>query len=297
MPDRGRWHAQIAMVVAMGCWAGNDALVKLCAGQLPAGPILALRGAFALVLLLAVLALGRYGAHWRALARPLVALRCALEFGAALTAVWALSLAPLATVTALAMLAPMLAALGAAGMGWERTDRWRTLAIGVGMCGALLVVAPWHGPGAEPWGIASGLACALCLAARDLSTRQLAHAIPAPVLTLATTATACIAGLGLWVFDAGASHPVQATSVWALAGAAVCATAANLCLMRALRLSAVGALMPLRFTLLPWAALLGALIWDEHPTPAAWIGLGLIALGGIAGLRLTSPASRRAPPV
>jgi drug/metabolite transporter (DMT)-like permease len=279
------------MVAAMGCWAGNDVFVKLCAERVAAGPILAVRGAFACAMMLAIVLVGRHWRDWRALLRPLVALRCALEFGAALTSVWALSLAALATVTAITMLAPLLATAGAIALRWEQRDPTRSSALTVGFAGALLVVAPWEIQQPSPAGIASAIVCALFLALRDLASRKLAQAVSAPLLTGVTTATACLAGLALWASGDPSSAPLEAASIGLLALAAIGACIGNLLLLHALRLSDVGLVMPFRFTLLLWAAVLGGLVWDERPAPSAWLGMALIALGGTLCLRRSASSA------
>ena len=65
------------MLAAMGCYALNDALVKLCARDLPPGQVLTVRGAFASLLVLP-LAWGARG-NWRAALEPIVLARCGLE--------------------------------------------------------------------------------------------------------------------------------------------------------------------------------------------------------------------------
>jgi drug/metabolite transporter (DMT)-like permease len=273
------------MSAAMACWAGNDALVKLCAGTLAVGPILTLRGVFALMLVVGMLALARERPELQALLKWPVALRCGLEFGAAFSSAWALSRAPLATVTALTMLAPLLAAVGAVCLRWERAQRQRLLAVALGLGGAILVVQPWHSERPDLGGVAAALVCAVCLAARDLSTRAVAPLLSPRLLTAATTATVCVAGAVLWWAGAPVVPAAIVGALWMLAAAATCATAGSLLLVHALRRSEIGAVMPFRFSLMLWAALLGLLMWDERPSASGWLGLALIATAGIAALR------------
>ncbi|SIR71360.1 Permease of the drug/metabolite transporter (DMT) superfamily [Pseudacidovorax sp. RU35E] len=272
----------------MGCWAGNDALVKLCAHDLSVTQILAIRGLFASSLALTLVLLARERLQPRALTRPAVALRCTLELATAASATWALAHAPLGVVTAITMTAPMLAVLGAQLLGWEARAWTRLLGVLAGLFGALLVVQPWQNQQPPLAGVAAAFICALCLAARDLSTRRLAQALSARAMTLLTSATVGLAGLGAWQ----ATTPAPSVTPWhwgLLAGAALCATAGNLLLVAALRSTHLGRVMPLRFSLLLWSTLLGMLIWQERPSTLTWAGLTLIAATGAAALRKRAP--------
>ncbi|WP_295380776.1 DMT family transporter [uncultured Pseudacidovorax sp.] len=276
------------MAAAMGCWAGNDALVKLCAHDLSVTQILAIRGLFASALALTLVLLARERLQPRALTRPAVALRCTLELATAASATWALAHAPLGVVTAITMTAPMLAVLGAQLLGWEARAWTRLLGVLAGLFGALLVVQPWQNQQPPLTGVAAAFICALCLAARDLSTRRLAQTLSARAMTLLTSATVGLAGLGVWQATAPAT-PITPSHWGLLAGAALCATAGNLLLVAALRSTHVGRVMPLRFSLLLWSTLLGMLIWQERTSALTWIGLVLIAATGAAALRKRTP--------
>lgn len=272
------------MAAAMACWAVNDALVKRCAQDLSVPQILAVRGLFAVALSLALVLLARERPrpHW--LLRPEVALRCALEVTTAASATWALSLAPLGVVTAISMTAPLWAVMGAQLLGWEIRAWPRLLGVLAGLAGALLVVQPWQNQPPAPAGVAAAFVCALCLAARDLSTRRAAQALSAPQLTLMTSASVGIAGVIAWQVLPPAQPLTTGHLVW-LAAAALGATAGNLLLVAALRRGDLGRVMPLRFSLLLWSTLLGMLIWQERPSAMTWLGLALIAATGAAALR------------
>ncbi|RYF51098.1 MAG: DMT family transporter [Comamonadaceae bacterium] len=287
----GSRHGAMAMVAAMGFWAGNDALVKACSGHLSTGQILAVRGVFAVALALFLLILSRQGLEFRLLMRRDVVLRCAMEFATAASSTLALSLAPLSMVTALAMTAPLLAVIGALLLGWEPRRWLRLMAVGIGMAGALLVVQPWRSQPAPVLGVAAAIGCAVCLAARDLSTRRLANLLTARQLTVATSTSVWIAGAVMWAVSPQGSA-VAGHHLALLALAALCATAGNLLLVHALMRGDVDRVMPLRFTLLLWSALLGLVVWNERPSTVAWCGLALVAAAGVLAMRTQQPTAR-----
>lgn len=288
-PPHG-WDGALSMTAAMGFWAGNDALIKACTPQMGTAQIMTVRGVFAVVLALTLLLAARQVLPRRLLFSPAVLLRCALELATAASSITALSLAPLSVVTALMMTAPLLAMLGVVILGWERWSLWRLQAALAGLVGALLVVQPWRVDAPPMAGVLAALGCALCLAARDLSTRRVASLLTARQLTLATSTCVWLAGVGLWVW-APQGLSMAMDHLYLLAAAAVSATADNLLLVRALSRGEVGRIMPLRFTLLLWSSLLGFLVWHEKPSPLAWLGLGLIAAAGVASL-----STRAVPP-
>ncbi len=283
-PETAGRSGPLAMVAAMGCWAGNDALVKLCAHDLSVAQILAVRGSFAVALSLALIMLARERLLDSVMLRPAVALRCVLELAAAASATWALGLAPLGVVAALTMAAPLLTLLTALLLGWTPWQWLRLLTVAIGLAGAWLVVQPWRSEPPAPLGVVAALACAICLAARDLSTRRLSPTVSPRQLTLLVNATVWVAGLALWGFTTP-ERPVQLQHAAWLAAAALGATTGNLLLVKALRSPDLGRVMPLRFTLLLWSSLLGMLVWHEQPSAATWAGLALIAAAGVAALR------------
>jgi hypothetical protein len=101
------------------------------------------------------------------------------------------------------------------------------VAIGVGFVG-------WCSPGGASFSIYSitAIMVALLISVRDLVTRRLDPAIPTPAITLTTTVSVCALGfLGSPLQD---WQPVQAGTLWLLAGSAVLVTA-NVSIIRAFR--------------------------------------------------------------
>jgi drug/metabolite transporter (DMT)-like permease len=66
-----------------------------------------------------------------------------------------------------------------------------------------------------------------------------------------------------------------------LAGLAVVGGLAQLTLTGALRLAPVALVMPMDYTSLLWAVLLGEWIFGELPTPWIWVGAPIIIASGL----------------
>ena len=266
----------ILMLVAMGCYVLNDVFVKLAAQSLPPGQVLAVRGAFASVFVLAIARGTRAG--WLAALRPLIGVRCGLEITTALTSVIALSLAPLATVSTLMMTAPLMIAATAMVLRWEPWRGRRLLATAAGFAGVLLVIQPSVGLNVPAAGHACALLCAASLAARDLVTRRIPAAIPSATIAVATTLAVCLAGLLLGLVERWT--PLTRHELAVLAAAAGCAALGNYALIVACRGVDLSVVTPFRYSLIVWAMLLGYAIWGDIPQHHAALGVVLIIAAG-----------------
>ena len=266
----------VLMLVAMGCYVLNDVFVKLAAQNLPPGQVLAVRGAFAGIFLLAIARGTRAG--WRAARRPIVGLRCGLEITTALASVIALSLAPLATVSTLMMTAPLMIAAAAMALRWEPWRGSRLVATAAGFAGVVLVIQPSARIEVPAAGHACALLCAASLAARDLVTRRMPDTIPSATIALATTVAVCLAGLLLGVVERWA--PLTRDELAMLAAAAGCAALGNYALIVACRGVDLSVVTPFRYSLIVWALLLGYVVWDDMPRLEALAGVALIIAAG-----------------
>ncbi|SOE06363.1 Threonine/homoserine efflux transporter RhtA [Variovorax sp. YR752] len=264
------------MLVAMGCYVLNDVFVKLIAQSLPPGQVLAVRGAFASALVLAI-AWGTR-ARWRPALRALIAVRCGLEITTALASVVALSLAPLATVSTLMMTAPLMIAITAMALRWEPWQGSRLLATAAGFAGVLLVIQPSAQLAIPAAGHACALLCAVSLAARDLVTRRIPAAVPSAAIAVATTLAVCLAGMLLGLVEHWA--PLTRRELAALAAAAGCAALGNYALIAACRGVDLSVVTPFRYSLIVWAMLLGYAIWGDVPPPHTALGVVLIIAAG-----------------
>lgn len=264
------------MLAAMGCYVLNDVFVKLTAHSLLPGQVLAVRGAFASILVLAIARRAKTG--WRDALCPLIGVRCGLEITTALASVLALSLAPLATVSTLMMSAPLMIAVISMALRWEPWKGSRLLALAAGFAGVLLVIQPSAQLDAPTAGHACALLCAVSLAARDLVTPRIPTAIPSATIAVATTLAVCLAGMLLGLVEHWA--PLTWRELAALAAAAGCAALGNYALIAACRGVDLSVVTPFRYSLIIWAMLLGYAIWGDVPQPHAVLGVVLIVAAG-----------------
>jgi drug/metabolite transporter (DMT)-like permease len=273
--------AIIAMCLAMALFIINDASVKLASLRWEPPQIIFVRGLLATILAVGALALTGGLRQIAALRHPLVLLRCGLEGLIALTYIGALARMPIADVTAIFMISPILITVaGALFLGEDvRWRRW-TAAL-VGFAGMLIVVNP--GAGEFNLGVVLVLVSTVGAVARDLITRRLPADIPSGGVTIGTIIVTMLMG------GAGAAFrpwvPVDADMLPLITLAAVTVAAGNFMIILAFRHGEVSLVSPFRYTLIVWSVLAGVLVFGEWPRPVAWIGIALIVGSGLYTLR------------
>ena len=223
----------------------------------------------------------RVGAHVGRMALGLTAM--ALNFAAMI-------MLPLAEATAIGFSVPIFSTVLAAMVLGEPTGRWRWGAVAAGFLGVLLIVQP--GTGQVPiLGASVALIAALLTASVTIAIRRLGKTERATT-TVFWFAVSSLVPLGaMMVWFAGAHDPVT----WAiLAGLALVGGLAQLTLTGALRLAPVALVMPMDYTSLLWATLLGIWIFGELPTSWIWVGSPIIIASGLVIVWREHRLARRA---
>ena len=184
---------------------------------------------------------------------------------------------PLAEATAIGFSVPIFSTILAALLLGEPAGRWRWGAVAIGFAGVLLIVRP--GSGDVPLGGATlALLAALLTALATVVIRRLG-ATEKATTTVFWFAVSSLVPLGLLMPWFAGSHDA---ATWAIiAGIALSGGLAQLTLTGSLRLAPVALVMPMDYTSLLWATLLGAWIFAELPTPWTWVGAPIIIGSGL----------------
>jgi drug/metabolite transporter (DMT)-like permease len=210
----------------------------------------------------------RVGAHVGRMALGLAAM--ALNFVAFI-------LLPLAEATTIGFSVPIFSVVLAALVLGEPTGKWRWGAVAAGFAGVLLIVQP--GSGEVPLAGASvALAAALLTASVTIVIRRLGATERAST-TVFWFAISSLIPLGLLMLHFAAAHDAATWAV--LAGLALAGGLAQLTLTGALRLAPVALVMPMDYTSLLWAVLLGSWLFGHLPTPWTWAGAPIIIASGL----------------
>jgi drug/metabolite transporter (DMT)-like permease len=221
-----------------------------------------------------------------------VVLRNLCETAGILCYIVALAHMPIADVSALTQLTPVLVMLGAALLLRERIGGLRMALIGCGFAGAVMVAQP-TGAGVSVYA-ALALANAALGAARDLAGRRVGPEVPGLVVALSAVVIVLVA--------AAAAH--LAAETWVAPGRRelLLLLAAGLFLMfghffifMAYRAGPTRAVAPFYYSFTLWAVVSGVLVFGVLPAPAAIAGITLVVASGVAAVLLDGIGRRERP--
>lgn len=185
---------------------------------------------------------------------------------------FAMARIPIAEVTALSYLTPVLMTIGAALFFGERLFARRILAIGFGLLGVFVILRP--GFSEISIGQIAQVATAPLFAASMLMTKRLADTEKTSVIVASLTVVCALAllpgAVALWVPPTPAQYALLALT-------ALLATAGHFTLTNALKLAPVAVLQPVSFLQLLWATLFGIMLFNESVDKFVLLG-GLILI-------------------
>ncbi|HEX8381829.1 MAG TPA: DMT family transporter [Sphingomonas sp.] len=184
---------------------------------------------------------------------------------------------PLAESTAIGFTIPIFATILGALVLREPTGPWRWGAVIGGFVGVLIVTRP--GMGDLPlWGAGIGLLGAFLTANISILLRRMGRT-ESTSTTVFWFSVLSLLPLGFFYAFAARSHPPL---VWAcLLGVGFLGGAAQFAMTGSLRLGPVSVVLPMDYSSLLWATMLGWLLFDALPAPATWIGAPIIIASGL----------------
>lgn len=208
-------------------------------------------------------------------------------------------LLPLAEATAIGFSVPIFATMLAALVLDEPTGKWRWGAVTVGFVGVLVIVRPGSGQ-IGTFGGAVAVGAALSTACATIAIRRLG-ATEAAATTVFWFAVSSLVPLGLLMPFVAKAHDPATVAV--IAGFSLAGGIAQLALTGALRLAPVALVMPMDYSSLAWASLLGWLVFGQLPSPWTWAGTPIVVAAGLIilwreqRLRMTGSATAAVPEV
>ncbi|MEQ6202407.1 DMT family transporter [Sulfitobacter sp. HNIBRBA2951] len=265
----------LLMCCSTVAFAGMHALVRFVSEVLPPFQIAFFRNIFGLMFLLPLLMRSRFKVL-RTQRIGLHALRGVINIGAMLMFFTALSMSPLAKVTALSFTAPIFMAVLAVLFLGERFRIYRWLAILLGFAGMLIILRP--GVVAIDTGAILVLGSALLWAVAMLIIKILSR-------TEQSVTTVAYMGIFLGIFSVFPAiwgwQPFTLQTLGWMALIGLFGTIAQMTLSQALKETDPTALMPFDFLKLIWTAILGAWFFAEIPDAFTWIGGAVIFASGL----------------
>jgi drug/metabolite transporter (DMT)-like permease len=277
------------MTAATAAFIINDTILKFVMADIPPFETLFLRGVATVIVGVPLLVVtGQAGALPKVL-DPVVMGRNAFELLAVLGYILGLAYAPIADVTALSQLAPMLLSLAAVWFFGTRMGRGEIALICLAFFGALMVAQP-GGSGFSAFAL-FGLWNAVCCAARDLIGKQVHAAIPGLVIPLGAGAVVMVgAAVATFAFERFVWPDGRVVAM--LFGSAAFLTVGHLFIFLAFRRAEVAAVTPFFYTSTIWALLAGAVAFGTIPNALALAGIALIVLSGV-GVVIVDARRRR----
>ena len=270
----------IALITgAVFLFACMDATTKLLVAEYPVPVVVAVRYIVQCLLMVVLLMprSGRQMLHTRRTA--LVWVRAACLAATSLVVALAFRHLPVAEATAIVYLSPLLVVMVGGLVLRESIGRVGVLAAIAGFVGVLLIARP--GSGLDPLGVALALAGALMIAGYQLLSRVLA----ATESTLALLFYAALFGsilYGLMVpwFLEGLAPTMLQLGLFSSLG--VTGGLGHYLFTAAHRYAPASSLAPVMYVQLLWASLLGGWVFGDVPDGLSLLGMGVIALSGVA---------------
>ncbi|TXH99334.1 MAG: DMT family transporter [Pseudorhodobacter sp.] len=256
-------------------FVGVNSIVRALGTEIPAAQSAFIRFAFGVIFLAPVLP----GLWWAGL--PKGALRLSLWRGAVRVAAvlfwfYAMARVPMAQVTAIGYLNPVILLIAGAFLLGEVLSLRRIIAVGLALCGTLIVLRP--GVQEVTTGHLAQICAAICFAGSYLFAKRLSALVPAStvVALMSGMVTLGLLPLALWVWV-----PISALHLAGLALVALFATAGHYAMTRAFEVAPMTVTQPVTFLNLVWAALAGSLFFAEPVDLWVLVG-GAVIVGAIS---------------
>lgn len=265
-----------------------NALVRWLGTDLPAPQGAFIRFAFSAVFLLPalipVLRSGFDAQTWR-----IFGLRGLFHTAAVTLWFFAMARIPIAEVTAIGYLNPVLVTVGAALFFGERFAMRRVIAVLVAILGAVIVLRP--GLREITPGHLAQIGAAICFAGSYMCIKLLQGRAAPGVIVAMMSVMVTILLLPLALLD---WQPVGLVQLAALAAVALFATSGHYCMTRAFAVAPLTVTQPVTFLQLLWASLLGASLFGEQVDAMVLLGGGL-TLGAVSFITWREAMLQRRP--
>jgi drug/metabolite transporter (DMT)-like permease len=266
------------MVIATLVFVINDTLLKLATEGLPPLQVLFMRGIAASFWCLPLVLLTGNGPKLLLLFDRWVLLRNVMELASVVCFILALAKMPIADITALGQIAPMLLLIGVSLLYRDRIGLLRMGLIALGFLGALMVAQP-TGTGISVYALL-GFGTAFFTAWRDIVGRKVPAEIPALIVAFCTIIMVMVgAGVATALFETWRAPELR--HLLLLAGSGFFLTIGHFFIFLAYRIGATGAVAPFYYMFSVWAVVSGITVFGTFPNPVAIAGIGLILASGV----------------
>lgn len=267
------------MLISIACFTGSMLIVRGLSTEIHIFELVFFRALFGVAVMLPWLARAGIGALQTRRIK-LYVLRSALAAANLCVMFLALALMPVADVTAILFTRPMFTTILAVYILGEMAGGRQWTALVVGFAGALLIIRP--GFDEINLGALMALGAAVLTAVLYNIAKILTRTEPVDTIAFYQTflmlPIAAVPAIFVW------QTPTWTQLLW-LFGIGALATLSHRTMNRAYALSDLTLLQPLEFVRLPFAALLGFLLFRESPDVWVWVGGAVIFAASFYGTR------------
>ncbi len=287
---QGRAVTGILWMLLSGlCFVGVNGAVKHLGTDLPAAQSAFIRFAYGALFFLPVLP-----AIWRMrLSAPVWRLfgwRGLLHVAAVVFWFHAMARVPVAEMSAIAFLNPVIVLVIAALLLGERFGPRRAMVVAAALAGALLVLRPGFREVTE--GHLAQIAATLCFAVSYIIAKRLSALAPASVVVAVMSVSVT---LGLLPLALAVWQPVTLVQLAWLGLVAALATGGHYAMTRAFVAAPLAVTQPVSFLQIVWSTALGALAFGEAVDPFVIAG-GAVIIGAISLNTWAEARADRLPP-
>jgi len=285
------WMAGWLLLMVVIAVAGREAMRELAVFQ-----VMLMRSLMGLVMLWPLVHAAGGARALKTRRLPLHLLRNTVHYAAQYAWFAALAMIPLAQVVAIEFTMPLWSALLAAALLGERLDRYKLIAVALGLAGVAVIVRP-SAAGLDA-GQLIALAAAFGFAVSVVMVKSLTRSDAAVVLSfwmlLIQSAIGLVPALLVWRWPSA--------TVWGwMVVVAFCGTFSHYCFARAMAHADATVVVPMDFLRVPLSALVGWAVYAERLDWFTAAGVALILGGNSLNLKRAAPprvgaGDRAAPP-
>lgn len=266
------------MVAATCSYVINDSMMKLATVGLPPLQVLFVRGICASLLCLPLILVLGHGRKIPMVVNRWVLLRNLCETLAVMMFIVALAKVPIADITALGQVAPLLFLIGISLILRERVGGTKVALISLGFAGALLVAQP-SADGFSPYALLA-LASAVFCAARDIASRRVPDGVPGWIVSFSALLLVMVGGgLGSLLTEQWVTPQWQ--HIVLLCGSGVFLMIGHFCIFTAYRGGDAATVAPFYYMSSVWALISGVVVFGTFPNALAIVGIILILASGL----------------
>ena len=265
------------MVIATFIFASQDAITKSLTVQLPVSQIVFIRfTAFAIMALFIAHRDCGIRMAFRSAVPFKQLIRCAVMCAEIALFAYALRFLGVAEIHALFACFPLFVAALSVPLLNEAVGWRRWLAVGLGFLGTLIILQPGSAL-FNPYALLP-LFGALLYALYNLLTRQVSRH---DSFTTSLVYFGAVGAVSSGLFAIRQWEPVDSNTVWLLLALCVTSIVAHVMLIKALQLTEAIVLQPFQYLILPWAMLIGYIVFDESLNYMTILGASIVVGSGI----------------